>query len=342
MKRLLFITPGFPKTTDETHVVPFVQQFIRNFHERFPEVQLTVVSIHKPVSEPYSWHGIEVVPLNGNDIRYPSKFLFLFQSFLQLRKLHRERKFDGVLNFWFQEFSILTRWLGCQNYTWFQGQDVLKDNRTLQFFRPKPNHIIALSDFQNQKLFETMRIRANKVIPIGIDEKIFPKLNQRERQIDIMGAGWLTEIKNFSLFIGIVIELRKTNPDIRAVIAGTGNQERQLKQLVRDNGIEKNVSFLGLLSHAETLERMNDSKIFLHTATFEGGGAVCSEALYSGCQFIATLPLFDRKMENFHLLSEKSEIVAKIRALLNHMPAPKRIRYYAMETVCDKVYQLFY
>lgn len=342
MKRLLFITPGFPANESQTHVVPFVQQFVLAFHQQFPEIELMVVAIHKPVSQPYHWNGISVIPLNGDDIKYPSKAIFLIQSFFKIRKFCKQQNFDGILNFWYQEFSVLSNLQHGKNFTWLQGQDVRKTNRTLRIFKPDPKKIVAISPFNNEVLFETAGIRAYKIIPIGIDRKVFPELNTGQRDFDIFGAGWLTPLKNFRLFVEVISELKKTNPNIKAAIAGSGSEEVQLKQWVKENDLEQNVVFLGLLSHAETLEKMNRSKIFLHTSTFEGGATVYSEALFSGCQLIGTLPLFDREMAHFHHHSQKSDIVAKVNGLLGNLPAPQRILYYKMETVCEETYRLFY
>lgn len=201
---------------------------------------------------------------------------------------------------------------------------------------------MALSQFNNDVLHQTAGIKAHKVIPMAINMELFPKLNLGARPIDVFGAGWFSELKNYGLFLESVLELQKTKPDIKVEIAGTGNRENELRNFVKENNLENNVIFLGLLSHQETLKKMNEAKIFLHTSTFEGGSTVYFEALYSGCQLVGTLPMMDKPVENFHYCPTKSEIVAAILFHLENPKPPKRVSYYSMDFVCEEIYHLFY
>ena len=342
MKKLLFITPGFPKDATESHVIPFLQQVFLSFKKKYPEIELTVITIHKPISEPYYWNGIQVIPLNGNDVKYPMKFVFLAKAFLKIRQVQKQNKYDGILNLWYHEFSVFTPHINTKSYTWMLGQDVKKSNWSLRLFKPNPEKIMALSQYNNAILYETVKIRAHKIIPMAIDESIFPDLNLKERPIDIFGAGWFSHLKNYKLFLAVILEMRKIRPDIRVEIAGAGEQEQELKNFVKANNLQKNVTFLGLLHHQETINKMNDSKIFLHTSTFEGGSTVYFESLYAGCQLVGTLPMIDKPVENFHYCPTTTEIVAAISSLLANPKPPKRVLYYSMDYVCGEIYNLFY
>ncbi|OYU82278.1 MAG: hypothetical protein CFE23_00745 [Flavobacterium sp. BFFFF1] len=342
MKKLLILSPAFPKDESESHVIPFLQHVFLEFRAQYPEIELTVVAIHKPISKPYSFNGINVIPLNGNDVKYPGKLLFLTKAFSKIRRLHKKNNYDGILNLWYHELSFLTSWIHPKTFTWMLGQDVLKNNLTLRMFRPRPNKIMALSDYNNEMLFRNSRIKAHKVIPMAINESLFPELNTEIREIDVFGAGWLTPLKNYRLFVEVILELKKTFPYIKAEIAGTGPEETALKKFIHDNNLEDNVKFPGLLSHQQTLEKMNHSKVFLHPSTFEGGSTVYFESLFSGCQLVGTLPMMDKPIENFHCVRHKEDIVARMAALLQNPKPPKRITYYKMYEVCREIYDLYY
>lgn len=342
MKKLLFITPGFPKDATESHVIPFLQQVFLSFKRKYPEVEITVITIHKPIGSPYFWNEIQVIPLNGNDVKYPKKLGFLTKAFFKIRELQKKNEYDGILNCWFHEFSVFMPLIHTKSYTWMLGQDVKKSNWSLRLFKPNPEKIRALSQYNNAILYETAKIRAHKIIPMAIDESLFPELNLKERPIDVFGAGWFSDLKNYRLFLAVILEVRKIKSDIRVEIAGAGEQEQELKNFVKANNLEKNIKFLGLLPHHETINKMNDSKIFLHTSTFEGGSTVYFESLYAGCQLVGTLPMMDKPVENFHYCPTQTEIVAAISSLLaNPMPS-KRVLYYSMDFVCGEIYNLFY
>ncbi|MDI1257435.1 MAG: glycosyltransferase [Flavobacterium sp.] len=342
MKKLLVITPSFPKDASESHIIPFLQHVLGVFQKNHSEVELTIIAIHKPVGEPYFFKGMGVIPLNGNDLKYPLKLWFLTKSFFKIWKLQRLNRYDGIFNLWFHEFSVFTPFINKNTFTWLMGQDVKNNNLTLKIFTPKPDKIRALSHFNNEILYKTAGIRAHKIIPMAIDEAIFPELNEGERAIAIFGAGWLSTLKNYKLFLEVILEVKKTIPAIKAEIAGTGDQETALKLFATENNLQDNVVFTGLISHRETLEKMNNSKIFLHPSIYEGGSTVYFEALFSGCQLIGTLPMMDKTLENFHLHESKKAIVEKIIWLLENPIPAKRIRYYSMDFVCQEIYDLFY
>lgn len=338
----MIITPGFPKGEADSYTIPFLGHLLPAFSERYPDVELTVVACQKPVSAQYFWNGIRVITLNGNDIRYPAKIRFLLKSYFRLRNIIKEEKFTGILNLWYNDFAVLSDFLPCNNFTWMLGQDVRASNRYLRIKKPKSQKLISISPFSDAVLEETAGIRAHKMIPIAVDPNLFPDLNTAERPIDIFGAGWLTPLKNYKLFLKVVLELQAQFPNIRAEIAGTGPEGESLQAFVKQHRLEPNIKFCGLISHEETLDKMNQSKIFLHTSTFEGGATVYAESLFSGCQLVGTLPLMDRPIKNFHCVDQKKAIAATIADLLKETPQAERIVYYPMEYVCDKIYKLYF
>ncbi|WP_339889678.1 glycosyltransferase [uncultured Flavobacterium sp.] len=342
MKKLLFITPSFPKDDSESYMVCFLQHVFHAFVEKYKNVEVTIISTQKPISTPYYWHGIKVIPLNGNNIRYPFKIIFLIKSFYKINRLKKENKYDGILNLWYNDFSVYSHLTNQKTYSWMLGQDVKRDNIFLRLFKPDSKKIIAISNYSNNVLYESIKIKAHKIIPIAVNKNLFPELNTNERSIDVFGAGWLSPLKNYSLFLDIILELKNINPNIKVEIAGIGTEESKLKEFVKTNQLEKNVTFLGLLSHKEILLKMNNSKIFLHTSTFEGGPTVYYEALYSGCQLVGTLQTMDRAVENFYCANSKKDILITLINLLENPKKPKRVIYYSMDYVCEEVYNLFY
>lgn len=65
-------------------------------------------------------------------------------------------------------------------------------------------------------------------------------------------------------------------------VVGDGPEKNRIEELIRSLGIEKNVSFCGWLSHAETLSRMRSADVFVFPTLRDNGAGVVFEALASG------------------------------------------------------------
>ena len=68
----------------------------------------------------------------------------------------------------------------------------------------------------------------------------------------------------------------------RFTVVGDGPEQSRLEQLTRSLGIEKDVSFCGFLSHAETMQRLQSADVLVFPSVREFGGAVVFEALAVG------------------------------------------------------------
>lgn len=347
MKRLLFLVPAFPKDEVTSYTVPFIQQFVLAFSKKL-DVEVDIISLYSPDGEPYQWHGIEVIPLNGpmrgNLVK---KGLFILNSVRKIKIRNKTRKYNGILSFWYRETAIIGKLLSSRlqlpHYTWLLGQDVKRRNRYMRISPPKPSEIIAISTFQNSYLNSAFGFYAHKVVPIAVAPSFFPLLNQGPRSIDILGAGSLIPLKNHELFLEVVLAIKANREDLSVVLIGNGPLETKIKKFISANGLEKTIKLTGLLSHKETLTYMNDAKIFLHTSNFEGGCTVCFESLYSGCHLISTLPMVNSTNPKFSHLVTKIDIVNKANELLNASSIVfDRSSDTNIDNACSEFYELFF
>ena len=63
---------------------------------------------------------------------------------------------------------------------------------------------------------------------------------------------------------------------------GDGPERSRLEQLAESLGIEKSVSFCGMLPHAEAMRRLRAADVMMYPSVREFGGAVVVEALAAG------------------------------------------------------------
>jgi glycosyltransferase involved in cell wall biosynthesis len=77
-------------------------------------------------------------------------------------------------------------------------------------------------------------------------------------------------------------------PHVQFVVCGTGPEEHALRQLARELGVEKQISFRGFVSHEELPRYLHHADIFIRPSRSEGMGNSFIEAFAAGLPVIAT------------------------------------------------------
>ncbi|MBY0414070.1 MAG: glycosyltransferase family 4 protein, partial [Bdellovibrionales bacterium] len=92
-------------------------------------------------------------------------------------------------------------------------------------------------------------------------------------------AGRLNPEKNVPLLIKALAELVRENRDVKLFIAGKGDQEKLLKNLVNELNLQNNVEFLGFLSQQELSSYYLLCNVFVLPSVHETQGMVAMEAM---------------------------------------------------------------
>ncbi len=79
----------------------------------------------------------------------------------------------------------------------------------------------------------------------------------------------LTKENNVGGIIRAALQLKEKFPEIKLLIAGYGPEEAALKSLTKELGLEKNVFFLGRVSHAEAWHITKSSAVYVHNPNEE-------------------------------------------------------------------------
>lgn len=103
----------------------------------------------------------------------------------------------------------------------------------------------------------------------------------------IFSASYLVPRKAIRDNILALAAVRDRHPDVRYVIAGDGPEAANLRRLAAESGVADRVEFVGMLSHAQTLERMAAADIFSLPSWNEAFGVVYIEAMAQGRPVIA-------------------------------------------------------
>ncbi|HEY3384897.1 MAG TPA: glycosyltransferase family 4 protein [Saprospiraceae bacterium] len=96
----------------------------------------------------------------------------------------------------------------------------------------------------------------------------------------------LADHKDYATFIRTAGIVSATDPNIHFVIAGTGPEEKKIKNLIRDLKLNDNIHLLGFRDDPVTV--MQSLDLFLITSVTEGLGTIVLEAFAAGVPVVAT------------------------------------------------------
>jgi len=155
--------------------------------------------------------------------------------------------------------------------------------------------------------FANFSIKDRKVIRNKYD------IEQKEKII--FYAGTLRKLKNVHYLIESIKLLKESNNTLKLIIAGTGEEEGNLKQLVKKLELQNEVSFVGGLSGEVIIDYYNIADIFCLPSKNEGLPNVIIESLLCGTPVVASsvgeIPHIIEDFKNGFLVEPNSSISLK-------------------------------
>ena len=343
---LIILSPAFPLNESETTWLPAQQSLLKELKNQFPSLNIIVLSFLYPYEETvYTWNGIQVIAMGGMNKRKLKRLWLWATVWKKLKKIKKQNNVIGILSFWCGECALVGSWFAKTNklkhFSWICGQDARKSNKFVKWIRPKPAELVAISDFLIEEFYKSHHIKPAHLIPIAIDKQLFPSLPVK-RDIDIIGVGSFSYQKNFDQFVLVIAALKEKFPCLKAIHCGSGEDEENIKNLVRKLNLSENLSLLGWVSHSEVLQLMQRSKILLHTSSYEGFGMVYLEALYAGAYVISFTKAMKQPIRNWHIVNTKEEMIAKASELLHKSDLPhEKVMVYSITDSARSIRKLF-
>jgi glycosyltransferase involved in cell wall biosynthesis len=319
-KTLVILTPGFPKDEEDTAWLPDRQIFVRVLKETYPDVNIVIITFQYP-SEPaeYSWNGIQVIAFGGKNKSGFYRRLTWLRAWRELKKIRAADDIIGLLSFWMDECAFIAdkfaRKFSLKHYCWLLGQDARPGNRYVYHMMPNGDNLVALSDFIVDEFKRNYGVVPKYLAPGAIDPSLFKPFTG-ERDIDVVGAGSLIGLKQYSVFVDVIQALKNDMPQIKTVICGTGPEMVSLQTKINQLGLADNITLTGELPHAEVLALMQRAKVFLHPSRYEGFGIVCLEALYAGAKVISFVRPMINEIPNWHIAGDVADMTRMTKDLL--------------------------
>ncbi|MBP3428397.1 MAG: glycosyltransferase [Clostridia bacterium] len=210
------------------------------------------------------------------------------------KKLHAEKPFDLVHAHMLPRDGhaglLIARALGVPVALTVHGTDVFG------YFKPgeKPwrrnirvaRKVDALMAVSSLLLSRVAPYRGKKklslVVPNGVDLSLVPQKTANTPRA-VISVGTLKARKCMDRTLEAFARLADEYPDATLTIVGMGEMEQQLRERIAELGLGGRVTLTGWLSHAQVMERMAQSDLFVLPSWGEGYGIVYIEAMAAGC-----------------------------------------------------------
>lgn len=318
-KHVVWLTPGFAKDEQDTSCIPPMQGLAL---ELVDHIDLTIIALHYPYEvRVYTWKGIQVYAMGGDNARGWKKIGVFRKTLKRLQLIHQDHPIDHIHSFWLSDATVIghrfSKKQGIPFSAGLMGQDAREDNRYLKHLPLDKLKISANSTIQAELFEQNTGVGIDSVIPFGIEP--ISRSESTDRTIDILGVGALTELKNYRVFLDVVQELKRREIRFKARILGDGPERKSLENFIASEGLSDCVELAGLVSREEVIRQMKQSRILLHTSSYESFGYVFLEALSVGAYVVSfeVGASKDIPSDNWATVASKDEMVQKLIELLD-------------------------
>jgi len=150
--------------------------------------------------------------------------------------------------------------------------------------------LYACSEGLRQRALKFMPEAKIYVVPNGVELDRFCPVNNKQKieDLKLLTVGRLSVSKRIELLVSVVELIRKQFPNATLKIAGGGGLENQLRQLIKDKGMENCIAMLGIVPAEEMPELYRKSDIFVSASLQEGMSNAMLEAMASGIPIVTT------------------------------------------------------
>lgn len=348
IKKVIVLAPGFSKDEGDTSCIPALADYVRNLAKFHPELKIFVIAFQYPfIRGWYKWHGIDVYTAGGKNRGKIHRLITWGTVFLTFVRIIMFNKIDVIHTFWLDECAFVGQYLsmifGIKHVGTILGQDAKDSNKYLKYIDFKSMTVTCGSTVTSETFKKSTGKAVDVLLPIGFDESVLcDKKRGNDRSIDILGVGALIPLKNYSVFIDVIAELKGKYPNIKAVLIGDGVERQELLDKIKGMGLSDNIKLTGHILREEVFDKMLDSKILLHPSTYEGQVNVFMEALYCGLEIVCFNIGHMESSVGIYISSNTNEMTKNVEMLLQKDYIDKPILLKSMkDTVEDfiKIYQ---
>ncbi|MDN5201643.1 glycosyltransferase [Fulvivirgaceae bacterium BMA10] len=127
-------------------------------------------------------------------------------------------------------------------------------------------------------------------IPNLVDSNYFKPISDKKKngRFTFLNVAYLDKKKNHEMLIKAFSKAFKTDKTVQLIIAGDGQERKNLEKLILSEKLDDQVHLFGLANKEQVLELMQNSDRFVLSSEFETFGIVIIEAMSCRLPIIAT------------------------------------------------------
>lgn len=162
-------------------------------------------------------------------------------------------------------------------------------DRKIRWTLKKGCHFTAVTNFLRDRM---VALGASEecvtVIPNGVDLESFrAKLADKNTRSYLFSMGRLIFIKGYDIWIRAFARIAEENANLDLIIAGRGNEERNLRDLVMKSGLKDRVKFVGFVKGDEKISLLKGCKFYVCPSRIEHLALGNVEGLAAGKPVVA-------------------------------------------------------
>lgn len=184
-----------------------------------------------------------------------------------------------------------------------------------KFAAKRISAVTCVSPGVSESIVKEFNIPKEKVFTIttGVNTKLFKPL-KNEETIDLLYTGRLVPKKQPILFLQLILELKKENNKIKALMIGANETDLMYSETlksIKNNSLEKNVEVKKAVPQKELVNYYNSAKILALTSYSESSPKVILEAMACGKPILTTDILGNKDIS----INEKTGFVVPVNNL---------------------------
>jgi glycosyltransferase involved in cell wall biosynthesis len=257
------------------------------------EIGITVFSLFK-VNETYKPEGFELITIAERN-----PFLKTVSLLRVFCYQHRRKHFSIVHGFWTLPCGFLAVVCGkifnirsIVSVLGGDGASVPEINygelrktfsrRLILWSLQNSGEVIVLTKFLSDNLRRVGLKRAMKIIPWGIDTKLF-SFNEKslDRPIKFLHVANLSAVKDQETLIK-TFKIIASHVDARLQIVGTGSDREKVIRMIVENDLSSKITIHDPVPYEQLKIYYDNSDTLLHTSLSEGQSEVVTEAMSAG------------------------------------------------------------
>jgi len=301
------ITPGF-SASEADWCIPALLDFI---HHPPRNITFSIITLRYPHhTTPYSVYGADVTPLGFAKRAGLWRYMLYRKAIQTLKAIHEQKPFDMLHAFWADEAGFIAVRAGKQlkipAVVSVMGGELVNfpeidygHGRSLigrMMIHHALHHATVLTGGsvllinQIQQKLEGQKMPLAR-IPLGVDIGLFRPNGDKQNlagDFKILHVASLSPIKNQALLIHAFAKFQQGYKKAHLHIVGDGVQKSALKELVKELGLKKVVSFHGEIAHHEMPSYYRAADICALTSYHESQSLVALEAGACGVGTVGT------------------------------------------------------